>query len=108
MADESFMSTILLNQPRFKILLNNKRYVHWNPADPYAGSPRVIQCNDIDAVLNSDAHFARKFDIGLGNRALDLIDERLGVCAVTSDPKSSGDFPAPGGSSGIAGPSDTY
>ncbi len=92
LADESFMSTILLNQPRFNILLDNKRYVHWNPADPYAGSPRVIQSSDLDAVLKSDAYFARKFDVRLDTRVLDLIDERIGVCAAATDPKTCGEY----------------
>jgi hypothetical protein len=77
-ADESFFATILLNQPKFKILLDNKRFVHWNPADPNAASPRVIESKEIDGILNSRAHFARKFDVNVDPHVLDLIDQRIG------------------------------
>ncbi len=106
LADESFMATILLNQPRFNILLDNKRYVNWNPAEPGAGSPRVIRSSDLDAVLKSDAHFARKFDVELDSRALDLIDERIGVCAAATDSKTCAEYRAFDGLSADAGPSD--
>jgi hypothetical protein len=81
--DESFFATILLNQAKFNILLDNKRYVHWNPKDPLAASPQAIQRLNIDEILNSGAHFARKFDSTVDSSVLDFIDQRI-----TESPKS--------------------
>ncbi len=108
LADESFMATILLNQPKFNVLLDNKRYVQWNPADPAAGSPRVIRSSDLDRVLKSEAHFARKFDLKLDSRVLDMIDERIGIRTEATGSKTCGEFPALDGSSGIGRPLGTH
>ncbi len=75
---ESFFSTILLNNPSFKILPNNKRFVHWDPINRRASSPLVLRTENFETIMQADAHFARKFDISVDSNILDLIDERTG------------------------------
>jgi hypothetical protein len=72
--DEFVFQTILYNSPYHQSMVNdNLRYIDWSAG---LASPRVLTVADQDAVLSSDAFFARKFDLQQPE-ILDLIDEQL-------------------------------
>jgi len=74
--DELFFQTIVMNSPfRDAVINDNLRYIDWK--DPDAGSPAVLTKADFPALATSSKLFARKFDIGVDARVLDLIDEEL-------------------------------
>ncbi len=73
--DESFFQTILLNHPSLKLLNTNKRLIRWNSAK--APSPDTLQVEDLEGIMASGQHFARKFDTRVDEKILDLIDERI-------------------------------
>lgn len=76
--EEFFFQTILLNGPKeISDNINNKilTYIDWNkPKGPY---PATLDITDISKLKNSECLFARKFDINIDNKILDLIDNKL-------------------------------
>ena len=76
--DESIYGTIVANNPCLRLSGDNKRYVHWDTKAAYGGSsPQIIRSEDVQAILDSDAHFARKFDMAVDGHAIEMIDERV-------------------------------
>jgi hypothetical protein len=74
--DELFFQTILMNSPLREAVVNDDlRYIDWR--DPDAGSPAVLGVADFEALAASPKLFARKFDVTVDGRVLDLIDELL-------------------------------
>jgi len=69
--DESFLHTILCNQPDLKIDNENLRYVDWSLGGHH---PKTLGVEDIPRILASGAHFARKFDLENGAEVFDAID----------------------------------
>jgi glycosyltransferase involved in cell wall biosynthesis len=67
--DESFFQTILLNQPQFTILNDNKRYIAWN-----GSKPAILQAQDFDRLIHSSCHFARKLDLSGHTSEVQLFD----------------------------------
>jgi hypothetical protein len=73
--DEMFFQTILLNSKN-DLLLNSivnddLEYIKWIP---YSSHPEILTSSDFDAIKNSDALFARKFDPRTSSDVLDMID----------------------------------
>lgn len=75
-ADESFLQTILVNSGLFNLCNDNKRYYDFSQSRN--GRPAILTTNDYNAIMQSDAHFARKFDICKDSRILDLLDKKNG------------------------------
>lgn len=75
-ADESFVQTILVNSGLFNLCNDNKRYYDFSKSRN--GRPATLTTNDYNAIMQSDAHFARKFDICKDSRILDLLDKEIG------------------------------
>ncbi|MGI2904290.1 beta-1,6-N-acetylglucosaminyltransferase [Tolypothrix sp. VBCCA 56010] len=75
-ADESFLQTILVNSGLFNLCNDNKRYYDFSQSRN--GHPAILTTNDYNAIIQSDAHFARKFDICKDRRILDLLDKEIG------------------------------
>ncbi|WP_158827175.1 beta-1,6-N-acetylglucosaminyltransferase [Mucilaginibacter lacusdianchii] len=72
--DEFIFQTILYNSPFYGHMVNNNlRHIDWSAQRV---SPKVLTLADQEVLLNSDAFFARKFDIHQP-QILDIIDERL-------------------------------
>lgn len=74
--DEIFFQTILLNASdphiRQSISPNPLRYMNWpNPADSH---PETLVIKDLQAITESPALFARKFDSTVDDKILDAID----------------------------------
>lgn len=70
--DESFIQTVLVNSGLFKLCNDNKRYIDWTGTRH--GHPRLLTSQDYPAIIKSNAHFARKFDITQDSKILDMLD----------------------------------
>ncbi|AFY34771.1 beta-1,6-N-acetylglucosaminyltransferase [Calothrix sp. PCC 7507] len=74
-ADESFVQTILINSKLFNLSDDNKRYFDFSQTSD--GRPKILTINDYDALVQSNAHFARKFDVHKDIKILDTLDEKI-------------------------------
>jgi hypothetical protein len=77
--DEIFFQTIFLNSQNKNIIDNltgkNLHYIDWKyKKDP--ASPKTLQEEDIHYLLDTDKLFARKFDINIDSKILELLDDR--------------------------------
>ena len=70
--DESFFQTILLNHSPLKIFNDNKRYISWGEE-----TPAVLGVEDVEALITSNQHFARKFNSQVDAQVLDQLDQHL-------------------------------
>lgn len=86
--DESFVQTVLHNDPSLRVRNDDLRFTRWQGSSAH---PEVLGAADVDAVLGSGKHFARKFETRVDPSALDEIDRRLGLGsdAAASPPASS-------------------
>jgi hypothetical protein len=71
---ESFVQTVLANDPAMRTSGDYRRFSSWNPG---ASRPRVLGIADLPAILESGADFARKFDETVDRAVLDEIDRRV-------------------------------
>jgi Core-2/I-Branching enzyme len=63
-ADECYYQTVLGNVPDLKISKATRRFADWSHSagGPHGGtSPRVLDLDDLPAIVSSKSHFARKF-----------------------------------------------
>lgn len=81
--DESYFHTILGNSSHLKISGKNRRYIKWLPDSSH---PKSLSVEDIPKFEESEAHFARKFDMEKNPDVLDRLDElcQIKVHAVQS------------------------
>lgn len=75
--DESFVQTVLLNQPGWSYFPDNLRFLKWT--DVGAGSPAVLTSSDLSDIVTSGKHFARKFDARIDASVLEELDARLSL-----------------------------
>jgi hypothetical protein len=73
--EESFFHTILINQSEFNISKENMRYIRWHSSN--TGSPAILGVQDFEDLRNSNKHFARKFDVKVDSKILDLLDNYM-------------------------------
>lgn len=73
--DESFIQTILMNSQSFNLCNDCKRYFDFSKTRH--GHPRILTRNDFSSLMQSQAFFARKFDLTQDSKILDLIDTQL-------------------------------
>jgi len=70
--DELFFHTIVMNSPLADTVVNDHlRYIDWS-TDP---GPTILRVGDVERLKDSGKLFARKFDVNVDTRALDLVDE---------------------------------
>jgi hypothetical protein len=69
--DESYYQTVLANQPDVIICRSHKRYADWWSGDSY---PRILDIGDLQKILDSGCHFARKISAAKSNQLLDALD----------------------------------
>lgn len=74
-SDESFIQTLLLNSGLFNLCNDSKRYFDFSRTRN--GRPLVLTTNDYPSLLESEAHFARKFDADRDSKILDLLDAKV-------------------------------
>lgn len=73
--DEYFFQTILYSGPhRNELVADGLRYVDWSEGKP---SPKTLDTNDLDALLQSEKFFARKFNPSVDAQVLDRLDDAL-------------------------------
>jgi len=77
--EESFFQSILFNAKSFKIAPSSKRFINWNRGVKHGTSPDAITASQIVELIDSDAWFARKFDVSVSAGALDLLDTVVGI-----------------------------
>ncbi|MCX6278704.1 MAG: hypothetical protein NT004_11470 [Bacteroidetes bacterium] len=76
-ADEILFQTIILNTAfKDRVVNNNYRYIEWEKFEGNA-NPNILTSNDYHKIINSQMHFARKFDIKKDEKILNLIDDYL-------------------------------
>ena len=73
---EAVVQTLLVNSGRFELHNDDLRYV--DVAGSRNGRPRTLTEHDLPAVLRNGSYFARKFELGRSDQALDLLDARIG------------------------------
>jgi hypothetical protein len=77
--DELFFQMILLNceddSLRNNIANDNLRYMKWKTSD--IAHPEILKVNDLDDIGDSNALFARKFDTGVDEDVINVIDDQL-------------------------------
>ncbi len=75
--DEVFFQTILLNASDERIIKsisnNNKRFLSWKIHSN--SGPDILQSDNLNDIMNSDALFARKLDLSIDPHLFDLIDK---------------------------------
>jgi hypothetical protein len=73
--DELLFQTIIMNSPLKDTVLNdNLRYIDWSKKG--VPLPSILTVDDAKNLLNSQKLFARKFDIELDEKILNLIDSQ--------------------------------
>jgi hypothetical protein len=79
---ESFVHTVLANDVRMRLSSDHRRWVAFD--DEHRSRPRVMRMGDLESMLASGAHFARKFDETVDRAVLDEIDGRVHGAPLTS------------------------
>lgn len=78
-ADELFVQMIIGNSKDEKLLNSiensEKRFTIWPKAN--SAHPKILDKNDLQAIMVSDDLFARKFDENVDTEIMDLIDEEI-------------------------------
>ena len=69
--DESYWQTILNNRRDLRICPSNRRYAAWSPGDIH---PKELSEVDLQKILESKCHFARKFTATKSSRLIDSLD----------------------------------
>lgn len=73
--DEAFFQTILMSSPLARTIVDDDlRYIDHRYGD---ASPRVLTSDDLGRLVESDALFARKFDLGVDSTVLDALDAHI-------------------------------
>jgi hypothetical protein len=82
--DEAFFQTILWNAKDLTFAPDHALFIRWNNKE----NPEILTTKDLETMVRSGAHFARKFDDQVDAAVLDLLDGRLEGTEVT--PEQSG------------------
>lgn len=73
-ADEFVIPTLIMNSKFLETVINdNFYYLDWSKG---GASPKILVTEDYKLLLASDKMFARKFDIKVDSKILDMLDER--------------------------------
>lgn len=70
--EESFFSTVLLNESRLRVIPTDLHYIDWSTKS--TGSPRSLAMNDFEAIERSQKWFARKIDLEHDDGLRDALD----------------------------------
>ncbi|WP_348263613.1 beta-1,6-N-acetylglucosaminyltransferase [Telmatobacter sp. DSM 110680] len=72
--DETYFQTVVCNAPAFRLSKNNYRFIDWSSG---AAHPKTLETDDLESILGSSAHFARKF--APDSRVLNRLDDYLEI-----------------------------
>lgn len=70
-SEETYFQTILANAPHLKLKNDRRCYIDWSDGGCH---PKILLMEDLPNLLDSSAHFARKFDINIDTNILDELD----------------------------------
>lgn len=71
--DEYLLPTLIMNSPlKDTVVPENYRYIDWSQG---GSNPKILTVNDFEALKKTDKLLARKFDIKVDTKILDLLDE---------------------------------
>jgi hypothetical protein len=73
--EEVFLHSVLVNSGRFNLDLDYKRYIDWTGCTHT--HPRTLGLGDLDKLLASDAHWARKLDLDRDPKLFEILDQRI-------------------------------
>jgi hypothetical protein len=73
--EEAFLHSVLVNSGRFNLDPDYKRYIDWTGCTHT--HPRTLGLQDLDRLLASDAHWARKLDLARDPKLFDILDQRV-------------------------------
>jgi O-antigen/teichoic acid export membrane protein len=73
--DEVFLQSVLVNSGRFTFIPDARRYIDWTGSKH--NHPKTLGTEDATAMLASEAHWARKLDLGQDAKLFDILDERI-------------------------------
>jgi putative intracellular protease/amidase len=73
--EEVFLQTVLVNSGQFTFEPDSKRYIDMTASRN--NHSKTLGVADLDAMLASGAHWARKFDPEYDEAVLDLLDQRI-------------------------------
>lgn len=83
--DETYFHSIVCNAKQFRVSQNAFRYIDWSAGGWH---PKTLAMEDLAAILNSGAHFARK--IAPESPVLDALDQHLeGECQTIPKPANA-------------------
>jgi hypothetical protein len=74
--EEVFLHSVLVNSGRFSLTTDYKRYIDWTGCTHT--HPRTLGLEDVDKMLASDAHWARKVDLERDAELGDVLDREIG------------------------------
>ena len=73
--EEVFLHSVLVNSGRFRFTPDARRYIDWT--GQRHSHPRTLGLEDLDKMLASNAHWARKLDLAKAPELYDQLDERI-------------------------------
>jgi hypothetical protein len=73
--EEVFIHSVLVNSGRFNLSTDYKRYIDWTGCRHT--HPNTLGMDDVDQVLASHAHWARKLDLEVDAGLFDVLDQRI-------------------------------
>lgn len=75
-AEEIFFQTIVMNSPfKGNVINNHLRYINWEYKN--GSMPAILDDDDFDAIIKSDAIFARKFDSPVSDHLFEKINSYI-------------------------------
>lgn len=73
--DEYLIATLIMNSDfKDKVVPDNYRYIDWSQG---GSNPKILTMQDFDALQKTDKLLARKFDIRVDTKILDMLDQGL-------------------------------
>jgi hypothetical protein len=73
--DEVFLQTVLVNSGKFCLIPDGKHYIDFTKS--HNNHPKTLGIADLDAMLASGTHWARKFDYTSKSEVLDILDRHV-------------------------------
>ncbi len=75
-AEEIFFQTVVMNSPfKDKVVNNHLRYINWEYKN--GSMPAILDDDDFDAIMKTDAIFARKFDSPTSDHLFEKINSYI-------------------------------
>lgn len=76
--DEVFFHTLAFNSTlKDTIIKDDLRYYDWHRTYPMEKLPRILQFDDYEKIINTNAVFCRKIDYNVSNRLIEKLDKNI-------------------------------